>query len=99
MVRRHHNHYGLWKEMIQIYGSQTNGWSCVSSHGFGDKLDLFGERAQGLEVKPYVLSFVFGCYNPDIFRRDKAIDSFDRLPQKRILPNNLKHLLRIGLTA
>jgi hypothetical protein len=40
-----------------------------------------------------------GYYNPDMLQRDKAIDPFDRLSQKRNLSNNLQHLLRIGLTA
>ncbi len=50
-------------------------------------------------MKTYVLSLVFRRHNPDILRRNKAIDPLDGLPQEGVFSNNLEHLFRPGLTA
>ena len=50
-------------------------------------------------MKLYVLGFIFSRHNPDILRRNKAIDSLDGLTQKGVFSNNLEHLFGPGFTA
>jgi hypothetical protein len=49
-----------------------------------------------LNMKSYVLSLVFSGHNPDIFRRNEAIDPFDSLPQEGIFSCDLEHLFGAG---
>jgi len=48
-----------------------------------------GPAIDGGSGCPGLISVV---HNPDIFRRDKAVNSFDRLPRSESSPDNLQHL-------
>ena len=50
-------------------------------------------------MKFQILRFILCCDNPDIFRKNKAIDPLDGLPQQGVLAHDLEHLLRAGFPA
>jgi hypothetical protein len=80
-------------------GCQTDGWSRVSSHGLADELYFFSHGTQRDQMETGILNLIFCRHDPDIPRRNKALDSLDGLAEESIFSHDLEHLLGTGFST